>query len=244
MENYAIGPGEVIDRNFNFGRKLVKKYLQYSIPCNSVLDLGAGHGHDLMAARELNPDAELQAIELCREYSHELAAQGFSVYNIDIEKDPLPFEPESVDVVIANQILEHTKEIFWIFHEITRVLPVGGKVIIGVPNLASLHNRILLLFGKQPSPIKSHSAHIRGFTRGDILNFLENCFPQGYKLRAFGGSNFYPFPPAIARPLARLFPTFAWGIFFLLEKQKNYSGEFLGFPVKQKLETNFYLGEK
>jgi hypothetical protein len=41
-----------------------------------------------------------------------------------------------------------------------------------------------------------------------------------------------------------MLPTLAWGIFFLLEKQKNYSGEFLEFPVKQKLETNFYLGEK
>ena len=243
MENYAIGHGDVIDRNLNFGRKLVKKYLKYSIPYSSVLDVGAGHGHDLMAARKINPEAGFNAIESYREYSHELAAQGFSVYNIDIEKDSLPFEPESVDVVILNQILEHTKEIFWIFHEVSRVLPVGGKAIVGVPNLASLHNRILLLFGRQPSPIKSYSAHIRGFTRGDILNFLENCFPQGYKLRAFGGSNFYPFPPVIAKPLATIFPAMAWSIFLMLEKQKEYKGEFLEFPVVRRLETNFYVGK-
>lgn len=48
----------------------------------------------------------------------------------------------------------------------------------------------------------------------DVLNFLPSCFPGGYQLKAFGGSNFYPFPPVIAaRPLARLFPTMAWGIF-------------------------------
>jgi hypothetical protein len=115
-------------------------------------------------------------------------------------------------------------------------------LIIGVPNLASLHNRLLLLLGKQPTPIQTNSAHIRGFTKGDILKFVDSCFPGGYELKAFGGSNFYPFPPMIARPLARFFPTMAWGIFLLLEKQRDYQREFLEYPIAQRLETNFYVG--
>ena len=54
--------------------------------------------------------------------------------------------------------------------------------------------------------------------------------------------NFYPFPPFIAKPLAYLFPTNAWVIFFLFEKKKEYTNEFLEFPKLNKLETNFYLG--
>ena len=89
--------------------------------------------------------------------------------SIDLEKDIFPYDNDFFDVIIVNQILEHTKELFWIFHEATRVLTVGGKLIIGVPNLASLHNRILLLTGQHPTPIKSSSPHVRGFTRPDLL---------------------------------------------------------------------------
>jgi len=98
--------------------------------------------------------------------------------------------------------------------------------------------------GRQPSPIKTNSAHVRGFTKGDILRFLESCFPGGYKLVAFGGSNFYPFPPIIARPLARVLPNFAWGIFFLLEKVIDYHDSFMQYPIVNRLETNFYTGEE
>jgi hypothetical protein len=35
----------------------------------------------------------------------------------------------------------------------------------------------------------------------------------------------------MARPMARLFLTMAWGIFLLLEKQRDYQREFLEYPV-------------
>jgi SAM-dependent methyltransferase len=195
-----------------------------------------------MIVRQENPACEAHAIEVFPAYAAQLAEKGVRVHALNIEHDALPFPDGSLDLVMANQVLEHVKELFWIFHEISRVLPVGGKVILGVPNLAALHNRILLAFGRQPSPLKNNSAHIRGYTKGDLLRFLDGCFPGGYGLLKFGGSNFYPFPPVLARPLARLFPNLAWGIFFLLEKQRAYGREFLEFPAREHLETNFYVG--
>jgi SAM-dependent methyltransferase len=128
-------------------------------------------------------------------------------------------------------------------HEISRILKKGGNLIIGVPNLASLHNRLLLLLGEQPSCIQNNSAHIRGYTKKDILKLLDSCFPGGYKLKQFKGSNFYPLPSFLAKPLAHVFPDFAWSIFLRLEKQKPYNKQFLEFPVENQLETNFYLGK-
>lgn len=232
----------MIDRSLNYGRNHVEKFLKLAGQYKSVLDVGAGMGHDLMIAKKISITASLFAIECFSEYELELVKNGMSVYSLNIEYDQLPFSDNSIDVIILNQVLEHTKEVFWIFHEISRVLVVGGKIILGVPNLASLHNRILLFFGKQPSPIKTSSAHVRGFTKGDIINFLDSCFPHGYGLRSFGGSNFYPFPPLLSKPLAKIFPTMAWGIFFMFEKQRQYKKEFLEYPVTNKLETNFYLG--
>jgi len=232
----------MIDRTLNYGRHHIKQFLSSAHPFDSVLDIGAGHGKDLSLAAEVDSRAQLIAVEVYPPYIEELRAKGIKVIPRDIERDPLPFSCGEVDVIIANQIMEHVKDVFWIFHQMSRVLPIGGKLIIGVPNLASLHNRILLAMGKQPSPIKTSSAHVRGFTKNDILDFLENCFPGGYRMSGFGGSNFYPFPPLIAKPLARMLPTMAWSIFMLLEKQRPYEREFLDFPVAQRLETNFYLG--
>lgn len=211
----------MIDRSLNYGRHIIERYLKLSGHYQSIVDIGAGAGSDLMIARKINPNSDLHAIESYPEHIHELAKKNINVHALNIEQDVLPFADDSVDVVIANQIIEHVKEIFWVFHEMTRILSVHGKIILGVPNLAAFHNRILLAFGKQPTPIRSGSAHIRGFTKGDILRFLHNCFPDGYALRKFSGSNFYPFPPVIAKTLAEFFPLSHGEYSFFLRRKKS-----------------------
>jgi ubiquinone/menaquinone biosynthesis C-methylase UbiE len=236
----------LIDRSLNYGRHLIEKYLQ-TLNVASVdvaLDIGAGHGDDLLLVRKYHPSAKFHAFEIHPPYQDQLTKQNIDVHSVNIERDVFPFPNESVDVIIANQILEHVKEIFWIFHEASRVLKVGGSFIIGVPNLASLHNRILLAIGKQPTCIQNNSAHIRGYTKKDLLNLNQICFPDGYSLERFGGSNFYPFPAIIAKPFAAIFPNMAWGIFLLIKKHKQYNGEFINFPNIHQLETNFFLGNK
>ena len=232
----------VVDKSLNYGRTLIRRYLK-DADYSTVLDIGAGAGTDLLPAREFNQNVELNAIECHDHYLNILRSIDIDAHKIDIEKDRLPFPDRSMDVVIVNQVIEHTKEIFWIFHEISRVLADSGTLIVGMPNLASLHNRLLLLFGIQPTQIKAGSAHVRGYTKNDFLKFLEAGFPGGYRLCHFGGCNFYPFPPFVAKPLARMFPSMAWGILFKLEKRKRYANGFLEYPASQSFETNFYLGE-
>ncbi len=233
----------MIDRSLNYGPHLVQRFLHSAHGFNSVLDLGAGHGRDLLVARDINPEAELIGVEIRPDYARELGALGVHIASLDLERDLLPFEDESIDVIIANQILEHTKELFWVFHEATRVLRVGGSLIVGVPNLASLHNRLLLFIGRQPTSLQPRSAHVRGFTRPGMLDFIDGCFPGGYSVQDFGGSNFYPFPPPIAKPLASIMPNLAWGIFFHLKKTHPYQSQFIDYPRRNPLETNYYLGE-
>lgn len=233
----------MIDRNLNYGRHHIQNFLAASAPYQTVLDLGAGHGDDLLTAKQFCGEVRLHALESHPPYVKELEQKGIQVFSANIERDPLPFEDESVDVIIMNQIMEHVKEVFWILHEVTRVLRRGGYFIVGVPNLAALHNRLLLLAGKQPSPLKNHSAHVRGYTRDDFHQLLDSGLPQGYRLKNFGGSNFYPFPPTLAKPLAATFPTMAWGIFMHWQKTKAYTDGYLRYPVENRLETNFFVGK-
>lgn len=234
--------GGFIDHDETYGPHVIARFLGTLQGVRTVVDLGAGTGRDLQTAKGLHPDAKVIAIEGGQEYARGLIDKVDDVHVLNIERDSLPFADASIDVFMANQVLEHTKEIFWIFHEITRSLKVGGHFLIGVPNIASFHNRLLLMFGRHPTQHKLCSAHVRPFSRADTMKFTDACFPGGYSLAAFAGSQFYPFPKSVARVLAGWFPTAAFSIFFLLRKERSYGADFATYPARARLETNFWSG--
>ena len=99
------------------------------------------------------------------------------------------------------------------------MLKPHGICIVGVPNLASLHNRLLLLFGFHPTSIRMFGPHVRGITKRDFILFAEK---GGYfKCKKAYGSNFYPFPPFIAKILSKIFPGGSVSLFFILERTKK-----------------------
>lgn len=185
------------------------------------------------------PGAELHAVERMEFHAAILRSMGLTVHTLDLERDALPFAAESVDVVIGNQVLEHCKEVWWITHEVCRVLRVGGVLIAGVPNLASLHNRVLLAFGRQPTSIRPLSAHVRGFTGPGLAGFLESASRGVLHTEARAGANFYPLPPFAARAAARAFPGLAVSAFVRARKTRPYADECLASVREGLFETQF-----
>ena len=230
---------KITNGNLNRGREIIKKFIS-NLSYKKVLDLGAGEGIDLEMALKKNPQAKVYAVENYPPFLEKLKHKNIQSFNLNLENSTLPFHNEEMDLIIINQVLEHTKEIFWIFHEMNRVLKKNGHIIIGVPNLASFHNRLLLFFGEQPSCIFLDSAHLRGFTKGELERFAKI---GNLKLVRISGSNFYPFPPLIANFLSKLFPNLSVGIFLVFQKNKDYDNEYLAFPADNKLETNFFVGK-
>jgi len=231
----------MVDRSLNYGRHLIAQFVD-GLDVKLAVDLGPGQGDDMRIVRAAHPNARVFGLESYAPYAERLQAMGFEVVSIDLERDSLPFDDGSVDLIVANQIFEHLKEIFWVLHESSRTLRVGGSLVIGVPNLASLHNRVLLAVGKQPTSLANWSAHVRGYTNPDLVATLNKPFPGGFAVRARGGSNFYPFPSPLAKLAARIWPGGAWGLFLRFEKLKPYDGAYLRWPRDYELETNFYLG--
>jgi len=235
--------GRLTDQRETYGPHVVESLVSGLRRLDVVVDLGAGSGRDLSIVRRLHPGAQLIAIEGGYEYAQTLAGKADIILVKNIERDALPLADGEADLIIANQVLEHTKEIFWIFHEVTRCLKVGGHFLFGVPNICSLHNRFLLAIGKHPTQHKVCSAHVRPFSKSDTLAFLDACFPEGYELAQFRGAQFYPFPGPMSRVLAGAFPTLAFTIFFLIRKDKEYRDEFATYPTRAQLETNFWTGD-
>jgi SAM-dependent methyltransferase len=229
----------------NYGRHIIADWVkQYGLknPQSEykILDIGCSRGFDLMNIKDKTGYMfDMHGIEIFKESIKSARKNGINVKEIDIEREPLSYPDNTFDIIIANQVLEHTKELFWICSEVRRILKPGGLFIIGVPNLAALHNRVLLLFGKQPSSIRVLGTHVRGFTIGGLKEFCEAN--KLFKLLGIKGSNFYPFPWVIAKPLCFLFPSLAVCIFLNLEKT-SIQGSHTDLLENSGFQTN-YVGE-
>lgn len=231
----------------NYGRHILSNWTEEYVQNNNitklkVLDLGAGSGIDLLNIKKsAHICCELYAVESYPPNIEILEQNGIKCFAANIEQTALPFPDRTFDIVIMNQILEHTKEIFWIFSEVSRILKTGGECFVGVPNLASLHNRILLLFGRQPSSIRMLGPHVRGITKNDFISFIET---DGYfNTTGFAGSNFYPFREKAAKLVCKIFPTGAVSIFFRIVRTDKQNC-FIHVLDERFFETPWYRGNK
>jgi len=132
-----------------------------------------------------------------------------------------PYDDGSVDVVHSNQVIEHVPYTDHFMAEIRRVLKPGGYAIVSTNNLSSWHNIGSLVAGWQPTPCHVSDEVIVG----NPANMMEGAAGSrgqmhlrvftGKALAALArhhrldvqqdlGAGYYPLPPRLARPLARV----------------------------------------
>lgn len=160
----------------------------------SLLDVGCWDGQTTRRYADKIAANRVLGVEGFENQAKIALANGIDVQTCDIEKTPLAIPTASIDTVVCNQVFEHLKDIFHPMDEIIRVLKPGGIFLLSVPNLASLHNRILLLLGKQPTSIRVFGPHVRSFTLKELILFATaGGMLQLVEVRGVG---FYPFSPA------------------------------------------------
>jgi Methyltransferase domain len=93
---------------------------------------------------------------------------------VDLESAAFPAPDGLFDVVVWNRNLVTLKNAVPALREARRVLSPDGFLVLAVPNLAALHNRALLLAGRQPTTLHiDNGDHVRGFAVGSMTSFLE-----------------------------------------------------------------------
>ncbi|HBA62162.1 MAG TPA: hypothetical protein DCZ92_15385 [Elusimicrobia bacterium] len=200
--------------------KAVMRLLKKIPSAANLLDVGCGHGGKTplyAEALRLSLD-RVKGIEPQEKYAA-VARAKFEVFSVDIESSVLPFPDSSFDVVVCNQVLEHLKNIFLPLREMDRVVRPGGWLLIGVPNLAGLYNRLLLLLGKQPISSEIDGPHVRSFAHHAFRGFLESN--PNFELTAVDSANLYPLPYPLLERLGGHFPGLSAFTFYLLKKKTN-----------------------
>jgi len=118
---------------------------------------------------------------------------------LDLEKTPYPFESESVDEILAKDVIEHFsfRNVEKIVKEWHRILKKGGKLTIQTPDLDAILKAIkqgkikgwwqisYWLYGGQEYPENTHKLI---FTKKEIKKFLEEIGFEVKKI-AQGGTN-------------------------------------------------------
>ena len=137
--------------------------------------------------------------------------------------EPLPFKEASFDLVHANQVIEHVRDLDLFVGEVGRVLRPGGSAVICTENLASWHNVSALIAGYMPfslDDISSRGAignpfslamtpaeeldpawfHTRVLTGTGLVQLFEL---HGLRVVERIASGYHPLPSALAERVAR-----------------------------------------
>lgn len=111
---------------------------------------------------------------------------NIEVVKCDIETDTLPYDDNSFDIILFNEVFEHLRiNPIYTFKELRRVLKTDGTIFISTPNLLSLKGLYSLLIQKKsPSNIYGeyekliklgHMGHVREYTPTELKEFLAAC---------------------------------------------------------------------
>jgi SAM-dependent methyltransferase len=168
----------------------------------TLLDVGCWDGELSERCGAALGAGRMLGVEVYEEPALAAERRGLEVARVDLETARFPWEDESVDVVVCNQVLEHLKNVWLPMTEMHRVLRPGGHAVLSVPNLASLHNRVLLALGRQPTSIRVLGPHVRGYAFAEFRDFVS--LGGAYEVECALSAGFYPLPAAWSRPLSSL----------------------------------------
>ncbi|MEM2131444.1 MAG: class I SAM-dependent methyltransferase [Candidatus Woesearchaeota archaeon] len=106
-----------------------------------LLDIGVGNREKTKRYVELG--FEVYGVDVHLEEGIDL---DIEIKFIDINKDNFPFQNNFFDVVVCTEVFEHLEDYHNSLKEISRIIKKNGLLIVSMPNVSSLLQRINFLF--------------------------------------------------------------------------------------------------
>lgn len=136
------------DTDFAPFKELILPLVEQLPQGGRVLDIGCQAGHMINLIRSRFDKAYGIDLGDYSEYWQRWPDVEFSIHDVDAES--LPFETNSMSLVLCNNVFEHVFDVFGLASEIGRVLRPDGYCIIMVPNAGYMRHILSLICGRVP----------------------------------------------------------------------------------------------
>ena len=176
----------------------------------AVLDVGCGRG--ALAEKLAANGCSVIGIEYSKELAADAADRCEDVLVGDVQSMDLKLKPESFDVLLFADVLEHLREPGTVLQKTRQLLKKNGEIIVSVPNIANWRTRMKLLSGKFDYADQGimDRTHVHFYTLKTARELVES---SGFAVKKIETVPSFPFPnPGQAYAIGRVKQFFS-GIF-------------------------------
>jgi 2-polyprenyl-3-methyl-5-hydroxy-6-metoxy-1,4-benzoquinol methylase len=151
---------------------LISKAINGKKDVKNILDVGCGYGLLSKELKKTYPKLNLYGIEHAKEASQSsqkiLKLLQFNIEDMALIK--LKLKTQKFDVIIFSDVLEHLYDPVGIIKFYQSLLKQDGTIIVTVPNISNIFNRISFLFGyfNYSETGVMDKTHIRFFNRKNL----------------------------------------------------------------------------
>jgi ubiquinone/menaquinone biosynthesis C-methylase UbiE len=147
-------------KNFNFVRENLSRLIG-EVKNLAILDVGCGTGH---FSQSLVKDNLVVGVDISLEMLTWAQRKGLSAVQSSGKR--LPFEKESFELVIANNVIQSLKEGRLFIHELARVTKPGARIIVSSTNGENFALGFFKIIEKRKY------RHLRVYTAEEIRQFF------------------------------------------------------------------------
>lgn len=206
-EHSEARPGHLHDTIFS----LLKHYT-FSKE-QQILDIGAGQGQLLS---RIPVACNKFAIDISETATRHLSAKGFNVACLDLDQEPLPYQPNFFDYIFCLEVIEHLNRPEETLREIHRALKPSGRFIVSVPNIYQWLTPLLYVADIPPvNSARYGHVHVNDFT----VRLLKKALREtGFDMLRIAGDELFPLRDPVSRWVARTIPRLSHHLIAICEK--------------------------
>ena len=167
-----------------------------------ILDIGCGRGSVTQALKRRCPGAYSAGLDMFLDPVHDYAATFDQFAQIDLERDALPVEVGSFDLILLLDVLEHLRDPESLLDRLAADAAPGCRILVSLPNFHYYSNLLAIVrsgrFRYDEAGILDRT-HMRFFGFEDARDMLAQRFVVERTLA------FNPFENAKSRFVGRMF---------------------------------------
>jgi SAM-dependent methyltransferase len=200
-----------------------------------ILDIGCRDGALARKLKQLRPDRTVFGIATAGQEAAASGAALDAVYAVDVENELPPVEPESVDCIILNDVLQEMRDPGELLARLKPLLRAGGRIVFSVPNVQHFSVLASIISGdfqhRREGAIQRDHRRFFG-----AANIQKMCLDAGF-LPQLAESLQMPIPPETADAYVNLAGHLKLNVDFFRAKASIYQYVCTASPMADALAT-------